>query len=131
MLRWIGLLAAGCVSAMGLGGGGILLLVLGLSGMAQRQAQGVNLLMLIPVGLTGLWFHRKNGYLNRKALRAMLAGGLPGAAAGLMLAGRIPEKGLRAAFGILLCVMAVRELRAGWSEGKKEGWRLFPEKNGE
>ena len=54
-------LAAGALGAMGLGGGGVLLLWLSLLGMDQLTAQGVNLFFILPVGAVGLWLHRKNG----------------------------------------------------------------------
>ena len=39
----------------------LLLLVLVWAGWPQLAAQGINLLMILPVGLLGLYFHRKNG----------------------------------------------------------------------
>ena len=57
---WIALasVVSGGLGAMGLGGGGILLLVLVWAGWPQLAAQGINLLMILPVGLLGLDFHR-------------------------------------------------------------------------
>ena len=56
---WIGAVlagaAAGALGAMGLGGGGVLLLWLAFSGMDQLAAQGVNLFFILPVGAAGLW----------------------------------------------------------------------------
>ena len=65
MPNWMGAVlagaAAGALGAMGLGGGGVLLLWLAFSGMDQLAAQGVNLFFILPVGAAGLWLHRKNG----------------------------------------------------------------------
>ena len=58
MTGWLLIAAAGLVSgalgAMGLGGGGILILCLtAFAGMEQVTAQGVNLLLFIPTALVG------------------------------------------------------------------------------
>ncbi len=64
-MSWVLIAAASIVSgalgAMGLGGGGILLLVLVWAGLPQMTAQGINLLMILPVGALGLYFHHRNG----------------------------------------------------------------------
>ena len=75
---WIALasVVSGGLGAMGLGGGGILLLVLVWAGWPQLAAQGINLLMILPVGLLGLYFHRKNGLTDREAARPLLWGGV-------------------------------------------------------
>ena len=77
---WIAIASvlSGTLGAMGLGGGGILLLVLVWAGWPQMTAQGINLLMILPVGLLGLYFHRKNGLTDGKAAWPLLLGGLPG-----------------------------------------------------
>ena len=73
---WIALasVVSGGLGAMGLGGGGILLLVLVWAGWPQLAAQGINLLMILPVGLLGLYFHRKNGLTDREAARCCWVG---------------------------------------------------------
>lgn len=127
MGNWQNLLAAGAagvLGAMGLGGGGVLLLWLTLTGMDQRQAQGLNLLLILPVGLAGLWFHRKNGLLCSSCLPSLWLGGAAGVLAGHSLAGLLPEEGLRKMFGALLVVMALGELKTAWKllrEGKEKG----------
>ena len=79
---WIGAVlagaAAGALGAMGLGGGGVLLLWLAFSGMDQLAAQGVNLFFILPVGVAGLWLHRKNGLVAWRAALPMGVGGLAG-----------------------------------------------------
>ena len=103
--------AAGALGAMGLGGGGVLLLWLAFSGMDQLAAQGVNLFFILPVGAAGLWLHRKNGLVAWRAALPMGVGGLAGLGAGVALAGRLPGTALSKLLGLLLAVVAVRE---GW-----------------
>ena len=82
MPGWMGAVlagaAAGALGAMGLGGGGVLLLWLAFSGMDQLAAQGVNLFFILPVGAAGLWLHRKNGLVAWRAALPMGVGGLAG-----------------------------------------------------
>ena len=112
---WIAIASvlSGTLGAMGLGGGGILLLVLVWAGWPQMTAQGINLLMILPVGLLGLYFHRKNGLTDGKAAWPLLLGGLPGVLLGVLLGTRLGENTLRACFGVLILLLAARELWLG------------------
>jgi len=116
MPNWLGSslvgAAAGALGSMGLGGGGVLLLWLALSGVDQLAAQGINLTFILPVGCIGLWLHRKNGLVAWRAALPMAAGGLLGLAAGVALAGSLPGRTLSRLFGLLIGAVALRE---GWS----------------
>ena len=104
---------SGALGAMGLGGGGILLLVLVWAGMPQLTAQGVNLLMILPVGLLGLYFHRKNGLTEKQAALPLLWGGLPGVVLGVWLGSRLEEGTLRSCFGVLILLLRRSDPAAG------------------
>lgn len=116
MPNWLGTTlagaAAGALGAMGLGGGGVLLLWLSLSGVDQLAAQGINLVFILPVGAVGLWLHRKSGLVAWRAALPMGLGGLLGLAAGVALAGRLPGRALSRLFGLLIGAAAIRE---GWT----------------
>ena len=127
MRGWLGSLlpgaAAGALGAMGLGGGGVLLLWLSLLGMDQLAAQGVNLLFILPVGAVGLWLHRKNGLVDLAAALPVALGGLLGLGMGTALAGWLPGSALRRMFGLLIAGVAVREGREAirlFQEGRKK-----------
>ena len=124
---WIALTSvlSGMLGAMGMGGGGILLLALVSFGMEQLTAQGVNLLMILPVGLLGLFFHRKNGLTEKSAALPMLWGGIPGVALGFWLAGQLQTETLRLCFGILIILLGLRELWIGCCVIRREGWQLM------
>lgn len=132
-MSWWGIAAAsvgaGLLGAMGLGGGGVLLLVLVSAGMGQLAAQGVNLFVIVPVGLLGLYFHYKNGLLEWKTAWPLLLGGIPGVLGGFWLAGYLSEETLQICFGILVILLALRELRMGIGLIRDEGWRLLAKKD--
>ena len=59
-------LGASVISAWGVGGGTLLLLVMTLFlGVDQRTAQGINLLFFLPTAVSALVCHWKNGYLDK------------------------------------------------------------------
>lgn len=120
VLLWIAAFGAGAVGAMGLGGGGILMLYLVTLELSQRAAQGINLLFILPVGLVGLWFHRKNGLVDTRVLLPVLLGGVVGVVLGSMAAGWLPEPLLRKIFGLLITIIGLRELWVGIKLFKNE-----------
>ena len=98
---------------MGMGGGTLLIPALTLLlGVAQRSAQGVNMLSFLPAAVIALAIHRKGGRLEvKKSLPAIIAG-IAGAVLGSLAAGWIQEGTLKRVFGIFLMVMAAGEIRA-------------------
>ena len=63
-------LGAGILSAWGVGGGTLLLLVMTLVlDVDQRTAQGINLLFFLPTAASALWCHARNGCLDKPVLR--------------------------------------------------------------
>ena len=58
--------ATGVLSGWGVGGGTLLTVCMTLLlGVEHRQAQAVNLLFFLPTAALSLWFHRKNGLIDR------------------------------------------------------------------
>lgn len=110
---------AGLLGAMGLGGGSVLMLYLTTIELSQRMAQGINLIFILPVGLTGLWFHRKNALVDTTMLLPLLAGGVIGVAVGSLAAGWLEEQLLRKIFGALLLVIGTKELWTGFAQKLK------------
>ena len=127
-MSWVLIAAASIVSgalgAMGLGGGGILLLVLVWAGLPQMTAQGINLLMILPVGALGLYFHHRNGLTDGRTAFPILLGGLPSVLLGVLLGSRLGENTLRACFGVLILLLAARELWLGVQAIRRDGWRF-------
>lgn len=96
-------LATGILSAWGIGGGTLLLLLMALFfGVDQRTAQGINLLYFLPTAGISLFAHRKNGYLDRAVLRFAAPLGTLSALAAAYLATTIDMDVLRRPFGLFL-----------------------------
>lgn len=109
----------GILSAWGVGGGTLLLLIMTLFlGVDQVTAQGINLLYFLPTAGVGLLFHRKNGLLDKQVIRSATPWGIAAAAAGALLATAVDTAILRKPFGMYLLVAGVMTL---WqSKGQKK-----------
>ena len=116
MLTFIAALAAGLItgilSGFGIGGGTILMIYLtGFAGMAQKTAQGINLLYFLPTAAAALLIHSKNRQVEWKAV-------LPAAICGCLTAGILSMAAmhmeldlLRRLFGGFLILTGIAELR--------------------
>ena len=94
---------ASSLAAMGVGGGGLLVIYLTQAvGMEQRTAQGVNLIFFLCASVTALSVHlRKRRIAFRYALFFAI-GGTVGAVIGCLFAQGVDNRILRCGFGILL-----------------------------
>lgn len=102
---------SGMLGAMGMGGGGILIIFLTLfAKMAQRSAQGVNLLLFIPCALAALCLHSKNHLIVWKTAIPAIICGLVGAAVGTFLCSLISANILRKIFGAMLLLIGLKEI---------------------
>lgn len=102
----------GVLSAWGVGGGTLLLLVMTLAfGVDQAAAQGINLLYFLPTAAMGLIWHRQNGLLDKAVLRRTVPWALAAAAAGAWAATALDVTLLRRPFGLFLLAAAVLTLR--------------------
>ena len=104
-------LICGVLSGMGIGGGTLLMVwMTAIEGLAQQQAQGINLLYFLPTALLALILHAKNRLLRwRIILPAVLAGCLSAALAA-WLATSIDTEILRKLFGGFLLLVGAREI---------------------
>ena len=102
----------GILSAWGVGGGTLLLLIMTLFlGVDQTAAQGINLLYVLPTAGAGLLFHRKNGLLDKTAIRQAVPAGLVAAAIAVRLATTLDVEALRKPFGVFLLFTGVMTFR--------------------
>ncbi len=101
----------GILSAWGVGGGTLLLLVMTLFlGVDQTTAQGINLLYFLPTAGVALVSHRKNGLLEKDVVKAAVPTGLAAAAAAAWLATAVDVDMLRKPFGVFLLFTGVMTL---------------------
>ena len=91
------------ISAMGLGGGGVLLIYLSLfKNMPAHEAQGLNLLFFMPVCITSLTVYVKKGMIDYKKILPVLAGSLLGVITGKEFLTHIPPEVLKMIFAVFL-----------------------------
>ena len=108
------------LSALGMGGGGILIIYLtAYAGMDQLGAQGINLLFFIPVALVALFFHARAGLVRWRIVPACVLLGLAGVYCGTKLAMFVGSELLSKLFGGFLLVIGIRELFAGPKKEKE------------
>ncbi len=112
---WIAGILSGIIGAMGIGGGGILIIYLTLfADIEQMTAQGINLLFFIPCAIVALIIHIKKKRIVWKTVLPMIAGGLIGVAVGSYFAGIIGSKILGKFFAVFLVGLGVKELVTGF-----------------
>ena len=101
-------LACGTVSAWGVGGGTLLLLVMTLLlGVDARTAQCVNLLFFLPTAASALYLHGKGGFLHAPTLKAAI----PPAVLCAALGAAVSTDALRVPFGLYLLASAAALLK--------------------
>ena len=110
----------GILSAWGVGGGTLLLLLMTLFlGVDQSAAMAINLLYFLPTAAMGLLYHRKNGLLEKNVLRAAAPWGTAAAAAGALLSTAVDVSLLRRPFGVYLLLAAASLLCSHKKKGGK------------
>jgi len=121
MLTAISGFLSGAVGAMGMGGGGVLLLYLTLfAHMNQRTAGGINLLFFIPCAVTALILHGKNSRVEWKIALPLAVLGLFGAYIGTELHEMISENILRKIFAAMLLCIGITEIFAKGSKNEAQ-----------
>ena len=109
-------LGASIISAWGVGGGTLLLLVMTLFlGVDQRTAQGINLLFFLPTAASALVCHAKGGYLDKPTLKTAVPAAVAAALVGAWAATAVDVEVLRKPFGIYLLFSGVSLL---WPQKK-------------
>ena len=101
-------LGAGTISAWGVGGGTLLLLMMTLFlGVDQRTAQGINLLFFLPTAASALFCHRQGGFLDKPTLKHAVPPAVAAALLGAWAATAINPDLLRKPFGVYLLFSGV------------------------
>ena len=96
-------LGASVVSAWGVGGGTLLLLVMTLFlGVDQRTAQGINLLFFLPTAASALVCHARGGYLDKPTLKAAVPVAVIAALIGAWISNAVDVEVLRKPFWVYL-----------------------------
>ena len=101
-------LGASVISAWGVGGGTLLLLVMTLFlGVDQRTAQGINLLFFLPTAASALVCHAKGGFLDKPTLKAAVPIAVLAALIGAWVSNNLDVEVLRKPFGVYLLLSGI------------------------
>lgn len=112
---------AGIISALGLGGGTILILLLNwFSNIGQHEIQGINLIFFIPVSLVSIFMNCKNKLIDFKLSKKLIISGIFGAVLGAFLTSKINSRILKRCFGIFLIIIAINGTLTFISQYKKD-----------
>ena len=111
-------LGASVISAWGVGGGTLLLLVMTrFLGVDQRTAQGINLLFFLPTAVSALVCHAKGGYLDKPTLKAAVPAAVAAALIGAWISTAVDVEILRRPFGVYLLASGVSLI---WPQKKQK-----------
>lgn len=117
MIPFLVAMATGALSSWGVGGGTLLLVCMTLFlGVGHREAQAVNLLFFLPTAGISLFFHRKNGFLDKDTWRQAAIPGTAAALAGAVLSMTVDISLLRKPFGLFLLYSGGSMLLSAWKK---------------
>ncbi|MDD5923746.1 MAG: sulfite exporter TauE/SafE family protein [Clostridia bacterium] len=103
--------ASGILGAMGMGGGGILMIYLTVfAGLEQSLAQGINLLFFIPSAIIAILIYTKKKMIDYRTAIPFAISGVAGALLGSFISGLLRNEILSVIFGVFLIVVGLREL---------------------
>lgn len=100
------------LSGLGIGGGGLLVIYLTLSGTGQLEAQGINLVYFLFSSGAAMLVHMTRRKLNLPLIVVLALSGVVGAVCGSLLARSVDPMILRKTFGVLLFVSGTLALTA-------------------
>ena len=102
---------AGALGAMGMGGGGILMIYLTLAaGIPHAKAQGINLLFFIPAAIIAVIIYCRKKLIDKKIAMAYGLPGTLGACAGCYVSGMIDNNTLSKVFAVFIIFVGIKEL---------------------
>ena len=128
-MNWIISAAAGILSgiigAMGMGGGGVLIIYLKLfTDVPQNTAQGINLLFFLPTAVLAVLYYTKKKLIVWSIALPFSAMGVLGTLIGCFLCGKINNSVLTKMFGILLIIMGTIGVVKREKPSTKEGRQI-------
>ncbi len=112
VLLIIGLVAGIMGGLVGIGGGIVIVpaLIYFLS-FTQKEAQGTSLgILLLPIGILGVWQYYKAGYVDMRIVWLVAAGFLAGSYFGSKIALALPQETVKKIFAILMIAVAFKML---------------------
>lgn len=122
-------LGTGILSALGVGGGSLLVLWLtAFAGLSPESARLISLLYFFPTAGAALLLHRKHGLLKKRLLLPAALAGCAAALGAALLSRSLDPLLLRRSCGLLLTLLGLRELFAAPRKGDETQDEIKPPK---
>lgn len=103
--------ASGILASMGLGGGFVLVVYLVIfTDTIQKGAQGLNLLVFIPITVLAVVLHIKNKLIDVTTALICSAFGVAAAVGGFYLAQALQDDTLRKLFAVFIIIAGLKDL---------------------
>lgn len=102
---------SGIVSALGMGGGTVLIVILSIFlGMEQHKAQATNVVFFIPTSIMAIIMNIKNKTIKWDYAKIICPFGIIGAIIGALISINLDTHTLKKIYGIFLAIIAVYEI---------------------
>ena len=102
---------AGIITALGMGGGTILILLLNLfTSLEEHEIQGINLVFFIPTAIVACIINKKRNMIELNVSKWIIIFGIIGAFLGSWMSFKINSENLKKCFGIFLILIAIYEI---------------------
>lgn len=103
--------ASGIISALGMGGGTVLIVILSIFlGIDQHKAQATNVVFFIPTSIMATIMNIKNKTIDWKMTKIICTFGIIGAVGGALISINLDTNTLKKFFGIFLGIIAIYEI---------------------
>ena len=102
---------AGIITALGMGGGTILILLFNLfTNISEHEIQGINLVFFIPTAIVACIINKKRNMIELNVSKWIIIFGIIGAFLGSWMSFKINSENLKKCFGIFLMLIAIYEI---------------------
>ncbi len=99
------------LSGMGIGGGALLVILsTTLLGFGQKEAQAINLVMFLMVGLSSTIFNFKNNLVEKDKLKKMIPLIIIGCFFGIILVKNVQNEDLKIYFSVFMAILGTYEI---------------------
>ena len=113
---------SGVIAGMGMGGGTLLIPILSIFlNVEQRNAQGINLIVFVPMSIVALIIHCKNKLVDFKIGIPIMLSGVVASVGGSLLAMSISNGLLKKLFGYFLLLVGVWQIVTIFLPQNKKG----------
>lgn len=113
---------SGIIGAMGMGGGGVLIIYLNLfTDIPQNTAQGINLLFFLPTAVLAVIYYARKKLIVWRIAIPFSAMGIVGTLIGSFLCGKFDNSVLTKMFGTLILVMGLMGIIKKEKPSRTEG----------